>query len=204
MGVRHGFGLLSPPPMDMKVLTSRQVHGVQVLEAKNVPAKVPADGLWTRAPGEAIGVWTADCLPVLLSSPDGRVVSAIHAGWRGAVRGIVPVAVRTLLTESGFPASLIRAVLGPSAGRCCYQVGGEVWEEVQSLYPGFSGRHSPPGHLDIPGLVLYQLRAAGLRIEHIGTLELCTICHPELFHSHRRQKESREGRSMLNWIQTVS
>ncbi|BAM07459.1 peptidoglycan editing factor PgeF [Leptospirillum ferrooxidans] len=204
-GIEHGFGLALSKDPASRPLTARQVHGVDVRRVdENRDAAFEADGLWTEAPGTRIGIWTADCLPVLFADKGGRVVSAVHAGWRGAVRGIVTEALERLKKEGNVPPSNLLVVLGPSAGRCCYEVGPEVHSEALSRYPDFLGRKAHPNHFDLPGLVLHQLASAGVPSSQTGSIDLCTICHPELFFSHRRQGSLRSGRSMINWIQSAT
>ena len=202
--IEHGFGLVSSPDASQKPITARQVHGVDVFQVGQDGETLESDGLWTDSPGGKVGVWTADCLPVLFSNKTGSVVCAVHAGWRGAVRGIVSEALSRLKRDASLLPSDLLVVLGPSAGRCCYEVGPEVHSEVASRYPDFIGRKAHPNHLDLPGLVLYQLAVAGVPASQTGSIDLCTICHPDLFFSHRRQGRLREGRSMINWIKTSS
>lgn len=202
-GIDHGFALLSTQGDSEKPVTARQVHGVAVSRVTDGGGQHEADGLWTDSPKTKIGVWTADCLPVLISDKSGEVVCAVHAGWRGAVRGIVPEALFRLKEDKNLDPSDLLVVLGPSAGRCCYEVGPEVLSEVSSRHPHFHGRETIQGHLDLPALVLHQLANAGIPARQTGSIDLCTICHPDLFFSHRRQGRLREGRSMINWIKTA-
>lgn len=201
-GIGHGFGTRFSEPAGSEVRFFRQVHGQKVLEVRDGKEEGPppeADGGWTSASGISVAVWTADCLPVLISDPEGRHVSAVHAGWRGAVRGIVPEAIRLLKEASGMSPEELLAVIGPSVKSCCYPVGEEVWSEVRQRWPGWSGVSGQP-RLDLPGLVRYQLEQAGFQDKSIGEIPLCTVCHPELFYSHRGMGEKRAGRSMLNFI----
>ena len=69
---------------------------------------------------------TADCVPILISSGDGRIVAAVHAGWRGTVSGIVRAAIGKMLEEFGTRPAHIHAAIGPGIGKCCYEVGPEV------------------------------------------------------------------------------
>ena len=149
LGVEHGFGTRFSEGetgrgrgKSGEAVTLRQVHGTTVLkESESVSSGVPAsgDGLFSGPGGRPVGVWTADCLPILLSSASGRHVAALHAGWRGAVRGIVHEALARLKDEQGLVSSDLLVVLGPSAGRCCYQVGQEVLSEVSSIIRAFGG-----------------------------------------------------------------
>ena len=110
-------------PADRLVL-AEQVHGTIV--ARGRPGQVPeADALWTDAAGTWVGIRTADCVPLLLSSEDGNRVAAVHSGWRGTVGRIAEEAVATLAREGVAPASL-RAAIGPSIGACCYEVSDDL------------------------------------------------------------------------------
>ncbi len=208
LGVEHGFGTRFSEGetgrgrgKSGEAVTLRQVHGTTVLkESESVSSGVPAsgDGLFSGPGGRPVGVWTADCLPILLSSASGRHVAALHAGWRGATAGIAREGVLRLLREGGGPTREMRAVMGPSIGVCCYEVGPEVWEAVEEGTPGY--RPASLSNLDIRGLVAFQLEEMGLLPENIGSLSLCTRCHPDLFFSHRGMGGERKGRSMINYI----
>lgn len=138
------------------------------------------DGLHTRTAGVALAVATADCAPVILAG-DGRI-AVVHAGWRGVAAGIVDKAIG--LFEA--PAS-VRAVVGPAAGSCCYEVGEDVVLAVTSGTAGLPVIAGKPGRprLDLAATIAGTCRALGLRkVEVAG---LCTIHEEERFFSHRRQ-----------------
>ena len=204
MGVDHGFGTRigdNESGVRGEAVTLRQVHKIAVLNEKDcltTGSPSSGDGLYSGPGGRRVGVWTADCLPVLLASPSGEHVAALHAGWRGAAAGIVREGVRLLSRDGGVPLRDIRAVMGPSIGPCCYEVGPDVWSAVSEGTPGY--RSSSTARLDIKDLVFFQLKEAGLDPENIGSLPLCTRCHPELFYSHRGMGDDRKGRSMVNHI----
>ncbi len=204
LGVDHGFGSRALIQEPEGARTFRQVHGIGVLEVSGPKEDPPreADGGWSSDPSVAISVFTADCLPVLVCSAGGRFVSALHAGWRGAVRGIVPEGIRRLLEASGNAPGDLVAVIGPSIRSCCYPVGPEVWEEIASLHPEFYKDHGEDDRLSLPSLVRLQLESLGVLPARIGEVDLCTVCHPELFYSHRGMGSSRNGRSMLNYIRS--
>jgi hypothetical protein len=201
-GIEHGFGTRSDSSEGKDAFSFRQVHGSNVREAEAGAVQEPrpeADGGWTSVPRRAVAVWTADCVPVLFSDPEGVFVAAVHAGWRGTVRGILPEAVRSLVVASGRNTSDFLAVIGPSIKSCCYPVGEEVWSEVRQSWPLWSARTGSSA-LDLPDLIRHQLEGEGFRTGQIGEISLCTVCHPELFFSHRGMGEKRAGRSMLNYI----
>ena len=156
-----------------------------------------ADGVWTRTPGLAIGVQVADCVPVLLagSTPGGPWVAAVHAGWRGAVAGILREAVAVYARLGGRPEDLAWA-LGPAILACHFEVGMEVVEAARRdpawredlAQPGPSGRP----HLDLHGLLRAQALELGLDPARDGSVAVCTYCSPDLLYSYRRGE--RTGR----------
>jgi len=185
----------------------KQVHGnrVRILEDSK-----KADELWgaegdaiiTRAPGVALGVFTADCLPILLFDPVRQVVGAVHAGWRGTAKGIVQKAVREMTQQFQCRSEDMRAAMGPCIGPCCLEVDGPVKEAFSQN--GFaweiisSPRREGKWLLDLRKANSLLLEREGLRKENIFRLDLCTCCRPDLFYSYRGDGASR-GRQ-LNFI----
>src|SRR5262245_12893487 len=107
-----------------QVALLHQVHGTDVFE---VPGPRPAegDGLRTHAPGVAIGISVADCVPAFVWDTTSRTIAVIHAGWRGTASGILTQALRQFVAAGSRPADL-HVALGPSIGPCCYTVGADV------------------------------------------------------------------------------
>ena len=162
------------------VLIGRQVHAAHVRRhdrptepsayAEPGPGLPEADGHATDRPGLAPLVFVADCLPVALAGERG--VAMLHCGWRGLAAGIIGRGV----DEVGAGA----AAVGPGIGPCCYEVGDEVHDAFGDLGEGISeGRM-----LDLREVAHRLLAAAG--VERLEISDLCTICHPELFFSQRR------------------
>ena len=193
--VDHGFGTIGSA-FRSSCRTVRQVHGTEVVDLSESDPLGDADGLIAQD-GE-IGVFTADCLPVLIADRLGTRVGAIHAGWRGATSGIVLRGLSRFLDAPGTALSSLRIVLGPAIGPCCFEVGPDVWEAVTKGTPGY--RQIDRSTLDLWSLVEFQLAGAGVPESSLGRVSLCTRCHPGLFFSHRGQGPLRQGRSMLNYI----
>jgi len=195
LGIEHGFGTRADPgPADLR--RPRQVHGVAVhrVGARDDAARVEADVITCDWPGVAVGVVTADCVPILLASADGRSVAAVHAGWRGLCAGVVAAGVAAL---SAPPAV---AAVGPHVGACCYEVDAPVLEAVRARFgpepPDGAVRPGRAGHawLDLGALVAAELARAGVPQRGIGRASVaCTACDPERFHSYRRDGP-RSGR----------
>lgn len=177
-------------------LTVKQVHGTEALVVDR--ALMPSDrfaGGWdalvTDQPGVMVAVRTADCVPVLMHDPVRRVVAAVHAGWRGAVAGIVPKTLALLESRFRSRPEQVRISIGPSAGACCYEVDEPVLDSLRKAVSGWEkvvrNRKTDNAHLDLKALVREQARTHGVAPNHVTTVNLCTICHADLFFSYRRE-----------------
>jgi len=202
-GVRHFFGTRrsgSGHESARVVVSVKQVHGTDVLVLDHpVDSGQEFDGEWdalvTDQPGVLLTVWTADCVPVLIHDPVREVVAAVHTGWRGAVAGILPKTLAVMQQRFGSQPASLRMSLGPSVGACCYEVDEPVLSRLRAAYADWRSlvRDTGPGRamLNLRGLVLGQARSAGLRADGIHPVGLCTVCHPTLFYSYRREGEVR-------------
>ncbi len=191
-GVEHGFGVRgAPEPPGLR--RPRQVHGAKVarIDARGARGLEAADAVISDVPHVPIGVQTADCVPVLLATPSGRTVAAVHAGWRGLAHGVITAALCALAEATSEAAEAV-AVVGPHVGRCCYEVDGPV---VEALAPRFGAALDAvrqavrPGHwmLDLGAAVRFELERAGFAAERIAALGgTCTACDAQRFHSYRR------------------
>lgn len=171
---------------------ARQVHGGRVLEVTESGFAGEADALWSDQPGLGVVGRGADCPLVMAGGtrPDeSRVWGFAHASWRSTVQGITTGLILAL-TDAGVDPAGLRAVICPSAGPCCYEVGDEVRQEaLKSLGPGSawfflekSGRLS----FDLWAANIAQLTGAGVAESNIFNVQHCTICGGDLYPSHRR------------------
>jgi YfiH family protein len=189
------------------VVTCAQVHGARVLTVAGDPpvlSGAEGDAIVTDRPGVAVGVRTADCLPILLIADGGRAVAAVHAGWRGTVAGVAPAAVHTLAARYGVAPESLTALLGPAIRPCCYEVGEEVTNAVRGRFPDWADQVLSPGpkgreHLDLAGLNRLQLLDAG--VADVRDTGHCTCCEPA-FDSHRRDGAAA-GR-MVSWVRAAA
>lgn len=174
----------------LALFTASQTHSTAVVEVTEEHAPddvkhIEADALITARRDIALGVRTADCAPILLSSDDGRVVAAVHAGWRGAVNGILGRTLESFARMGVEPARVVAAV-GPTIGQDAFEVGPEVIEaaraacDLDGLVRAGAGDRM---HLDLPGLVERVLTRAGLA--NVVVVRRCTASDEEFF-SHRR------------------
>jgi YfiH family protein len=173
----------------------RQIHSARVLEVGAAGLAGDGDALVTRAPGLALRVVTADCVPILLAAPDA--IAAVHAGWRGLAEGVLSEAVRAL----GRVERPLRAIIGPAIGGCCYEVGREVAEPVARRAGSDKvireRAHGLRPHLDLALAARLELAAAG--VEEIAIVPACTRCAAERLWSYRRDGK-RAGRNVaLIW-----
>ncbi|WP_159587050.1 peptidoglycan editing factor PgeF [Chelativorans xinjiangense] len=169
--------------------TLHQCHSadVMVVEAPLGKVRPKADAMVTRLPGLAIGVLAADCGPVLFADAEARVVGAAHAGWKGALTGIMENTVAAM-ERLGAERERIIAVLGPAISQDNYEVGPEYRERFTDADAGNARyfRHSArPGHalFDLNRYTLDRLARAGVTA---GMLDRCTYADEERFYSYRR------------------
>src|SRR5208282_1979274 len=147
-----------------------------------------ADALVTRVPGLALGILTADCAPILLADSEAGVIGAAHAGWRGALAGVIESVV-TAMEDLGASAPRIRAAIGPCIARVSYEVGPEFPAPFLAQDPANAVFFAPApriGHFlfDLPGYTEKRLNALGLkRIELSGA---DTATEAARFFSYRR------------------
>ncbi len=194
----------------------KQIHSALVYPINALPQDpLAGDGVITDTSELLLAVKTADCVPVLLADLKRRVVGAFHAGWRGTVARIVEKGVGEMRRQFGSQPRNLRAAIGPSIRRCCYQVGPEVRAEFDSQFPYSSELfeevfdanaihvrypmlfltarapgHSELGpelHLDLVEANRRQLADAGLRNKNISVVDGCTACETTRFFSHRAQ-----------------
>jgi len=168
----------------LKQVHSNRVHRLSAYPTDDEP--IEADAMVTRQPLLALGILTADCTPILLADQQARVVGAAHAGWRGAVDGIVGNTVAAMVELGADPANIVAAI-GPTISGENYEVGPHFMEDFTKLRPDgwrhFSTRNSARAHFDLPGFVAAELASAGVtQVERIGG---CTYAHPDRYFSHR-------------------
>src|SRR6056297_542650 len=177
------------------LVTPHQLHSPDAAVIDSPPAEMPrADALVTATPGLAIGVLTADCQPVLMADATAGVVGAAHAGWRGAIDGVLE-ATLDAMEGLGAKRGAIRAVIGPSISQRAYEVGPELLEDFMADDAGnarfFANGEGDRYLFDLPGFGLHRLRQAG-----VGQCEWtrhCTYSDPERFFSYRRATHAGEA-----------
>lgn len=181
-----------------RLLTVHQVHGsvaILVTGPWPDPASRPqADAMVTATPGLIIAALTADCAPVLFADPDARVIGAAHAGWKGALAGILESTLAAM-EAIGADRKRIRAVIGPTIGRDHYEVGEEFQQTFLTRHVDnarFFHRPAPAAkpHFDLPAYAAVRLEAAGAG--QVANLARCTYASESEFFSFRRATHKGE------------
>lgn len=174
------------------------VHQAHTADVETVTApqahKPRADAMVTATPGLALSVLTADCQPVLFADAEAGVIGAAHAGWRGALDGVLEATVAAM-QALGAKAETTVAVIGPTISQRAYEVGPEFLDAFLADDPGnarfFASGQGDRMQFDLPAFGLHRLRAAG-----VGRAEWtrhCTYADPERFFSFRRSTHAREA-----------
>ncbi len=181
-----------------RLITIFQKHSADAVVADRPwqDGKTPeADAIVTAKPGLAIGILTADCAPVLLCDGEARVIGAAHAGWRGALSGIVEATVAGM-TKLGAKPERTTAVIGPAISQKAYEVGADFVERFLAAEPDsaaffITDEGSGEPHFDLPGYVGERLARAS--VGAITDLGLCTYCEETRLFSYRRSQHHGEG-----------
>lgn len=174
------------------------VHQAHTADVETVAAPLThrprADAMVTATPGLALSVLTADCQPVLFADAEAGVIGAAHAGWRGALDGVLEATVAAM-QALGAKAETTVAVIGPTISQRAYEVGPEFLDAFLADDPGnarfFASGQGDRMQFDLPAFGLHRLRAAG-----VGRAEWtrhCTYADPERFFSFRRSTHAREA-----------
>lgn len=174
---------------DEALIVPRQTHSSRVCVIDGIPVSKSSlegvDALVTRMRGVAVGVSTADCVPLVLVDGESGVAGVAHAGWRGAVGGVVRNLFEEMLRQ-GAQTDGIRAFFGPAICCDCFEVG----EEVAAFFPEeyvVRCPQWPKPHVDLPLFVAGQLIELGVAPERIAPFrpDICTRCHPDRYFSAR-------------------
>lgn len=180
-----------------RFLTAYQIHSPEVVTVESPwpnGERPRADAIVTRTENLAIGITTADCGPVLFADPDARVIGAAHAGWRGAVSGVLEATIGAM-EKLGAKRANIVAALGPMISQKNYEVGDDLLVRFTSEDPAnekFFKQGDRSGHpmFDLPGYIVARLARSEIAC---ANLALCTYADPVRFYSYRRSTHLREG-----------
>jgi YfiH family protein len=155
------------------------------------------DAMVTADPGVYLSMRFADCAPILLHDPVREAVGLAHAGWRGTVKNVAGAVVQAMVSELGCSPETMTAVVGPSIGPCCYQVGDETIRAVEAAFPRreptdgngaqlLKRRNGHRAYFDLWEANRRQL--AAVSVGQVVVAGLCTACHTDRFFSHRAER----------------
>ena len=183
----------------------QQVHGTNVHHADMAGSGLQqapmADAAITMRAGQVLAIMTADCLPLLLADAQGRIVGAVHAGWRGLAAGVIEATVDAMRARIGRDAELA-AWLGPAIGPASFEVGQDVMDafydhDAQASAAFRSGPAEGKYWADLYALA--RLRLASQGVSRVGGGDLCTVRDPVRFYSHRRGRRTGRMASLI-WL----
>lgn len=178
------------------VVTGFQTHGIEVAEVTALSERPAADALVTQCPGIAIGVLTADCAPVLLADPGAGIIGTAHAGWKGALGGIIEAVVQSM-SDLGASRENISAVIGPSISQPAYEVGTDLHQQFLEKADPADMRFFMPGkraghyQFNLPGFVMAQVERA--HITRCAIFDQCTYTLADNYFSYRRMTHLQEN-----------
>jgi YfiH family protein len=185
---------LGVPPSQLQL--ARQVHGAEIVIAdpEEVTEPVEADGLIIGSSGTAIGILTADCIPVFFWDALQGVGGLAHAGWKGLKAGIIPKMIQMLHAEFETRPSTIQMAFGPAIRKCCYEVG----EEFQGIFPEYYEKPAAgKAHVDLIAIAADQAAREGVPRPQILDTGVCTSCQNKSFFSARKDKSPERILSVL-------
>lgn len=180
-----------------RLLTAHQIHSANaiiVAEPWAADAQPKADALVTKTPGLALGALAADCTPILFCDPEARVIAAAHAGWKGALGGVIAATV-TAMESIGAERNRIIAVIGPCIGPKNYEVGPEFLLNFTSQSIDHKAYFNTPAgatrpYFNLPDFIRDSAAASG--IGTIASVTTCTYADPDQFFSYRRTTHAGE------------
>ena len=189
------------------IVASRQTHStnIRIVTGDDVGKGVSrdsdiqeTDGLVTDCKNIPLVIFYADCVPILLADLKREVVAAVHSGWRGTKAGIVRNAVKVMREKFGSEPEDIKAVIGPSIGPCCFEVGREVAEQFESRFvaPKENGKFT----VDLWAANQKLLLESGIHSANIEIFRMCTVCNQDMLYSYRSHGENtgRMGAFIMN------
>jgi YfiH family protein len=187
-----------------RLFSATQVHAAQCVRIDSretdseTIARIHADALYSRTADVALGVYTADCLPILLADPRSGALAAVHAGWRGTLVGVVLATVRSLMEAFRCRPGDLSVALGPSIGPCCFEVGPEVAARFDPRFVHAGAGPNGKTTVDLRAANRDQLIRVGVHPAQIDAAVPCTMCDPDRFFSFRR--DGRETGQMVSYI----
>ncbi len=180
-----------------KITAGRQTHSANIRIITNEDAgkgvsrnseMQDIDGLVTNVAQLPLVVFYADCVPILLADEEMGVIAAVHSGWRGTISEIAGKAVEIMKNEFSSCPRNIKAAIGPSIGKCCFETGIEVASQFDAAL--VEEKKDGKFFVDLWEANKMILKKSGLKEENIDVLGICTVCSSDMLYSYRAHKDS--------------
>jgi YfiH family protein len=178
-----------------------QAHQDQILLLKKPglpPPPLHYDAVMTNLPHSFLGILTADCVPIFVVDQKKKVIAAIHAGRQGTALRIIPKVLKEMEAEFGCLKKDFLISLGPSIGFCCYEIDERVF--LQEWEPYSTPMENGKRMLDLARINIGLIAEEGIPEDQIFWIDLCTHCHPDLFFSYRKERNTGRQLSFIGII----
>ena len=212
--LKHGFiyleetsdinDLLKQTNLEM-IKTVNQVHGDEFLylnDAYEFQKSYDADAIITGLIGFGVGVYTADCVPLIFFDEDKNIWGVIHAGWRGTLARITEKVSQYLISKQGCNINTLKFVIGPCIEGSCYEIGEEIADQFQNAFSNshlyLTKNNGSKYSLDLRTANIEQLKSIGIKL--IDIVNICTMCDAD-YPSYRR--DGKNAGRMLSFIGLV-
>ena len=177
-----------------EVVYLNQVHGIKVYpyDGQGFMVNSDGDGIVTKEKNVAIGVFTADCVPIILVDTKNKIIAALHSGWKGTLNNIASQGIKVMKDTYGADENYIKAFIGPHNKSCCYEVSEELIDTFKNCDLFKNQEISFGRNLDLQKCVEIQLINEGIKNNNIVCLNLCTHCsNDKKLYSYRKKEESQ-------------
>ncbi len=181
-----------------KLVVPKQIHSNIVCICQQGGRVEGVDALISNNRDIVLSIQVADCIPVYLLDKNTNICALIHAGWRGTAKKIVTNTIQEMV-KFGSRIKDIKVLMGPSIQQCCFEIGPEVAEKFPEAF--LTNGKADRLYLDLQGVVQAELIDLGIKEKQIIILSECTSCHPEMYHSYRRDG-NKAGRmiAICGWV----
>lgn len=166
----------------------KQIHSDIIMDYNG--EVVEGDSIITSNKNIALGVFTADCVPIMLCDEQKGVIAAVHSGWKGTEKNILGKTIDKMIKEYHCKKDDIAAFIGPHIQKCCYEVSEDLIDKFKNIETYKKDLINEGRYLDLNACILSTLKEKGVLIKNIYNTKTCTYCEKEhSLHSYRRDKE---------------
>lgn len=164
--------------------------------------RLGVDALISNVPSQILGIYTSDCIPLILYDPQNRVIGAVHAGYKSLAKGIISNCVESFNSSFNSPPANIIVGIEPFIHVCCYEIREDILGFIDNLnWLIYVNKKSNQMFLDLNAILYEQLTACGILSSNIENMEMCTACRSDIFFSARKRKPDDErGAAMISLI----